>query len=576
MAEFDLVVRNGTVVDGSGRPGLRADVAVRGGRIVEIGAVGGDARQVIDATDRVVSPGFVDLHTHLDVQLFFDRTLMVSPWHGVTTVSMGNCGLGIAPTRPQDRETVLRNMQHVEGMEYTSTSAGMGEDWGFETFPEFLDAVDRRNLLINSVTQIGHVALKMYVQGDEAADRVATPDERARMAALVEEALEVGAFGFSTDQTDPHFGEGGKPIASRVSNREELLELMAPLARIPSGIFTLGFPTRPENFFTRELFAELALTFPHIHFHGYNPNVIPNTTNHTDRIAFHEGLRAHGASNHMQFCCLPMQFEATIIDPFFAFMDVPPQVDAAPCNEILADVISLDDSGARMTILGDPAFRQRFREATSRPNWDRVFAIMTLSEVPLHPELDQRSVAEVARERGQHPTDLLIDLQVEAFPEVVRFNMGYYNFDEEQVARVLQHPLVLPGNSDAGAHVAQLLDARWPTYLLAKYVRERDALSLEHAIRKMSYEPARSLGLTDRGLLAPDKWADIVVFDPETVQDGPRERRHDFPADGSHLVADGIGIDHVIVNGTPVRERGKDLQGPDEPMPGRLLRNRTN
>jgi N-acyl-D-amino-acid deacylase len=573
VPEFDVVIKGGTVIDGSGRPSVRADVGVRNGRIVEIGDVAADAHRVIDATGLAVTPGFVDLHTHLDVQLFWDRTLMISPWHGVTTVSMGNCGLGIAPTRPELRETVLRNMQHVEGMDFKCISAGMGDDWGFETFPEFMNAVDRRNLAINTVTQIGHVALKTYVLGADAADRVATADERARMVMLVDEALQSGAFGFSTDQTDPHFGEGGKPIASRLSSREEILELVAPLKKVPSGIFTLGFPTRADNYFTPEFYAQLATLLPHIHFHGYGPNVIGKTNSHRERIAFHERLRAHGASNHMQFCCLPMQFEATIIDPFFAFIDVPQQVDARPCNELLAPMMALESDAERIAALSADAFRERFREATSGPNWDRVFAIMSFSDIPGHPELDQRAVTEVSIERGQHPTDLLLDLQIEAYPDIVRFNIGYYNFDEEEVARVLQHPLVLPGNSDAGAHVAQLIDARWPTYLLSKYVRQRDALSLEWAIRKMSYEPARSLGISDRGLLAPGMWADIVILDPETVQDGPRVRRNDFPANGSHLVSEAIGIEHVIVNGEPIRERGHDIHEPDDPLPGRLLRN---
>src|SRR5262245_46520799 len=253
MSRYDLKIAAGRIIDGSGSPALTGDIAIKDGRIAAVGAAPGDARQTIDAAGRVVCPGFVDIHTHYDAQVLWDRMLSISPWHGVTTVVIGNCGFGVAPTRPQHRELILRTLEKVEGMSFSSLSAGLGSDWPFETFPQYLDAVERRGMAINVAAFVGHTPVRLYVMGEEATERPATSDEIARMRAIVREAVASGAAGFATSKAPTHVGYAGKPVPSRVAEADEIRALAEALGEVGHGVMqaTAG----PGLFFDQ--FAEL-------------------------------------------------------------------------------------------------------------------------------------------------------------------------------------------------------------------------------------------------------------------------------------------------------------------------------
>jgi N-acyl-D-aspartate/D-glutamate deacylase len=559
--DFDLVIRGGTVVDGTGRPAVRGDVGIRGGRIAAVGEVKGAAAQTVDAGGLVVAPGFIDVHTHYDAQVMWDRMLTISPWHGVTTVVMGNCGFGVAPTRPDHRDLIMRTLEKVEGMSLAALEAGLGEAWPFETFPEYLDAVERRGTALNVAVLLGHTPLRLYVMGEEATERSATDDEIARMRALVREAIDAGAIGFATSKASTHIGYAGKPVPSRAAQFAEIEALAGVLGEAGRGIVqaTVG-----RDLFFKEFESLARSTGRPVTWTALLAGMM-GPGSHRDLLEKSRALVKQGLKVVPQVTCRTLNFEFQFREPFlFESMSV-------------FKPISVADFAGKVRLYGDPDFRRAFKESFDRPRAGAVFAGLSwartwISWYPVDPSLEERTVAEVAAERGVHPIDLALDMALATNLDA-RFRMAVFNHDEDEVAELLAEPDAVLGLSDAGAHASQLCDACFSTYLLSRWVREKQAIALPEAIRMLTSRPAEVFGITDRGRLAPGLAADVVVFDPATVGASKLRRVHDLPAGADRLVADASGIEAVIVNGTIIRRGGCDAVAADGALPGALLRN---
>jgi len=552
---LDLLVRGGLLADGTGSPIRRGDVGIRNGRIAAIGAVSGSATRVIDAEGAIVAPGFVDIHTHYDVQVFWDRMLTISPWHGVTSVVMGNCGFGIAPTRPAHRDLVLRTLESVEGMSLEALRAGVGTDWPFESFAEFLAAIAQRGTAINVGALVGHTPVRLYVMGEEATEREATAEEIAAMRALVRDALSAGALGFATSKAPTHVGWAGRPVPSRVASFEEIATLAGCLAEAPGGVMqaTIGPGLFVDQFASIQEQTGRPVSWTALLGGMLGPD------GHRAVLEQSAGLQARGIRVIPQVSCRPLMVEFQLKAPFpLESMSVMRPVSAA-------------DHAGKQRLYADPDFRRALRERIDDGRIGAPFRDSTITEHPPDPSLAERRLGDVAAERGMHPVDLALDLSLASGLET-RFRMPILNTDPAIVAELLTHPATMLGLSDAGAHASQLCDACAPTELLGTWVRERAVLSLDEAVRRLTSQPAEVFGITDRGRLTPGLAADVTVFDPATVGCTPLRRVRDFPAGADRLVSDARGIRAVIVNGTVIRQDGRDVVDAAGPLPGRVLR----
>jgi N-acyl-D-aspartate/D-glutamate deacylase len=555
--DYDLKITGGTIADGSGGPLRVGDVGIRDGTLVAVGDAPGSAARVIDARGRIVAPGFVDLHTHYDAQILWDPLLTISPWHGVTSVVMGNCGFGVAPTRPAHRGLILRTLEKVEGMSLASLEAGCGDEWPFETFPEYLDTVEARGSAINVAAFVGHTPLRMYVLGEEATERAATADETARMRALVREAIDAGAIGFASSKSPTHVGYAGKPVPSRLAEVDEITEIARALGEAGRGIVQA---TAGAGFFIDELGVLSRAIGRPVTWTALLAGML-GPGSHRVFLDMSDKVRAAGADVIPQVSCRPLTFDFDLAEPF-VFESLP-----------VFQPVSAADRAGKIRLYRDPEFRRRFKESADggRGPFHQPWERMTISHAPGRADLEERALPEVARERGVHAADCMLDLALET-DLAARFRFAIMNVDEDEVAELLQHEHTVLGLSDAGAHASQLCDACFSTHLLGHWVRERGTLSLERAVWMLTGRPAEVMGIGDRGRLAPGLAADVVVFDPDAVGAGALRRVHDLPAGADRLIADAYGIDAVVVNGTLVREHGEDRVAVDGPLPGRLLR----
>jgi N-acyl-D-amino-acid deacylase len=549
----DLVIRGGTVLDGTGAPGRRADVAVTGDRITAVGD-NLDGKRALDADGHVVAPGFIDIHTHYDAQVFWDPALTPSSWHGVTSVVAGNCGFSIAPCRPEHRALMVHTLEHVEDMSPATLEAGV--PWDFETFPQYLDSVERRGTVINYSAYVGHTALRLWVMGDDGYEREATDEELLRMQAVLREAVEAGAAGFASSSSATHSGDGGRPVPSRIADTHELEVIMAGLTQAGRGVVELlpGEKIKHKDVYWLQRKIGVPFTWTALlTVKGY---------------PWHEGMaelnskeRATGADVWPQVSVRPLVFSMNLAEPFTFNMN--------PMFAALMDK-SIEE---KLAAFRDPDWRKRAQEELDqpkffKPNWDRL----AVSETTKYPELIGKPVLELAAERGVQPLDAILELSCSENLET-RFRSILANDDDDAIGWLLKQDGMLIGLSDAGAHVSQLCDACMATDLLGRWVRERAALPLEAAVRKLTGEPADVYRLTDRGYVREGMFADLAVFDPDTVGTGPLRRVRDFPADGERLVADAPeGMAHVIINGTPIRVDGEDDEQGLQERPGRLLR----
>jgi len=544
---YDLVIRNGTVVDGTGAPRIRADVAVTDGRIVEIGKVDGRAKETIDASALIVAPGFVDPHTHYDAQICWDDVTSPSCWHGVTSVMMGNCGVGIAPCRPESREIAAWDLVNVEAIPFDVLNKGVTWDW--ETFPEYLDAANNRGSGLNLGFLAPLTPFRHYVMGDESMERAATKDERGSIAGLLHEAMEAGAFGFTTTNAGQHVGFQGRPLACRLADEQELRAYCNVLRDLGRGTIEIALTNEVSTVDASErALLELLLSEsqrPVTWLALLNRDDKPNACQETlEEVA---DLIERGAVP--QSTCRPFIIQIDLRTPFiFANMDCwNPVLNRTPDEQI--------------AILSNTEFRDAFKEALKRPliftaNWD----VMTVLQAS-NPEMQKyvgRRIADVAKERNSNPVDTFLDLAIEDKLEM-QFNYELFNADESRIPDLITDPRTMIGLSDGGAHVDALCDAGYCTYLLGTWVREKEVLTLERAVQRITTEPASLFGIKDRGRIATGLAADFAIFDMETVgSDKTGEMVHDLPGGGRRLVVPSRGIEYTIVNGQKLFEHGVD------------------
>ncbi|MBV1904507.1 MAG: amidohydrolase family protein [Pseudomonadales bacterium] len=558
--QYDIKITGGTIIDGSGSAGYKGDVGIKDGKVLALGNVQGDATKTIDATGKLVTPGFVDIHTHYDAQVIWDKMLTISPWHGVTTVVMGNCGFGIAPTRPEHRLLIAETLENVEGMSVAALKAGLGDDWGFESFPEYLDKIEEGGTSINVGVLLGHTPLRMYVMGEDATEREATTEEIAEMRALVTDALDAGAIGFATSKARTHVGYRGKPVPSRLAGQDEIRELTGALGEAQKGMIqaTIGEGMSYENF------AEITKnTGRRISWTALLSGVaIAGPGGYKAQLRKSEELIAAGHDVVPQVTCRPLNFEFNFKAPFLF-----------ESSKVFQEVSQADFEG-RKKVYADPAFREKFKQMLVKPG-NSLGAGFPKSIVSnsLDESVNERSLLEIAEEQGKHIVDAALDLSLDN-ELAVRFRMPVANDNEDEVQELLDHPETVLGLSDAGAHASQLCDACFSTHLLGHWVRDKGTIPIERAIRMLTSRPAEVFGITDRGTLAEGKPADVVVIDLENVGASPLERVYDLPGNQDRLISDASGIDAVIVNGVMLRENNIDQIDPDKSaLPGRLLRN---
>ncbi|HLG89184.1 MAG TPA: amidohydrolase family protein [Alphaproteobacteria bacterium] len=548
MHEF--AIRGGTVIDGTGACGRKADIGISGGRIREIApTVAG--RSELDASGQLVVPGFIDLHTHYDPQVLWDPRLAASSVHGVTSVVAGNCGFSLAPVKPSGREILIGTLDKVEDMNAATLQAGI--DWDFETYPEYLEAVERRGLGINFGGFVGHTAVRAYVMGEASYERPATDAEIAAMKAVVAESIRGGALGFSTDRAGFILGHRGRPVPSVVATQDETEALMRVTAEIGRGIVHVApgedyrwlFPF--QRSLGRTVNWSALLTYPPDS--GRGP--------FREKLAALEEARRGGADIWAQVTCRPILQLISLLEPYsFSYIPAFAEVIGAPRSE-------------RGRFYTNAAWRARVKAELARgnllpPRWN----LITIAESDTHAMLIGKSIAELSSERGAAPFDAMCDIALEDHMRT-RFGVVFANDDEDGIRDLLCGSGCILGLSDAGAHVAQICDAVLSTDFLASWVRDRGVMSIEAGIHKLTGEPARVLGI-DRGTLRVGAPADIVVLDLDALAVGPVRRVCDMPAEGERLIADlPGGITHVLVNGTPIRRDGTPIH---DARPGTILR----
>ena len=527
----DVVIRGGTVVDGTGAAPRRVDVAVSDGRITQI-APDLHGERELDADGCVVAPGFVDIHTHYDAQVFWDPALRPSSSQGVTTVVAGNCGFTIAPTRAEHHDVIVRTLENVEDMDAGSLTEGIV--WDFRTYPEYLELVRSRGTVVNFTAYVGHSSVRLFVMGDDAYERAATPDEIQQMCALVIEAIGAGAAGFSTSFAYTHRGMDGKPVPSRFAAPDEVEALFLAAGSTGKGVV---LATAGEQC----TYADMYAYQPRIGRPFTYPLFALANDRHRPQLELHEEAVARGVQVWPQVTPRPLTMQFTMDSPF--------SLNVSPMFGALMDA----DRNARLAAYADPDWRARataeLAEQPMAPRWETC----EVSESSRFAELEGRRVDELARERGVTPLDVICELALVEDLHT-RFRIYIANDVDGPVRHLLTHPQVALGLSDAGAHVGQLCDAPLPLDFLGPWVRDKQVMPIERAVRKLTGEPSDMFGFVDRGYLREGAWADITVFDPATIAPGPVRRVRDFPADGERLTAEEpVGLRHVLVNGVPIR-----------------------
>jgi len=555
---LDLLIKNGTVVDGSGKPRYQADVGIAGGRIAEIGRINAAATRTIDAHGLIVAPGFIDGHTHMDAQVAWDPMGTCSCWHGVTSVYMGNCGFALAPCKPADREWFARCLEAVEDIPTEAMLEGI--DWNWETFPEYLANVERLPKGINYGAYIGHSALRMYVMGERALTETARADDLARMRNAVKQALRAGAVGFSTSRASTHVTPDGTPVASRIADWAEVAALVGAMGELGAGIFQLGpdVSSGDAHRATLEHVRRIAADSGRPAMFGVlstRQGVDPNPWG--DQLDYLDRSAADGAT-------LYGQATTRSINAIFSFESYLPFDQLPHWRELRA--LPLDEQQRR---LRDPQLRAQLvaDEAAMKPR-DNVFqgggAATTDPRRPDYGNLfamrgvdwDDPTVEELAGRSGKHPVEVMIDLALDNDMHQL-FVQPLVNETPEHVLGMLKHPRTLATFSDSGAHVCQEMGSSLQTHLLSYWVRGKQAFTLEQGVRMLSRDNALAWNMTDRGLLGEGLAADVVIFDEARIRPAMPTVENDLPGGSRRLVQKAEGIRATIVNGQVALEDGE-------------------
>jgi N-acyl-D-aspartate/D-glutamate deacylase len=527
---YDLLIEKGTVVDGTGRAGYQADIGVIDGRIVEIGKIKGGAKRVIDASDLIVAPGFIDPHTHYDAQICWDPLVSCSSWHGITTVVMGNCGVGIAPCKPDAREIVTWDLVNVEGVSFEALSRGISWDW--VSFADFMNAAGKRHSGVNLGFLAPLTPFRHFVMGEDSMERAARPQEMAEIRSLLRDAIMAGAVGFSTTNTLQHVGYKGRPLACRLASTDELRAYAGVLKELGRGVVEIAL-TRNTGVLADDEYELLDLLLTE----SGRP-VTWLSVRSEESLRKVEPLTRRGGI--CQLRCTPTVFEFNLRSPALVM---------AALSATWTKVFNLTVE-AQKKIYSDAGFRRAFREDLSKPrasrlDWRRFVFDNVVSSALKH--YQGRSVAEVADERREDPLDTFLNLAVADNLETW-FVLTFA--EEDRIARFVADSRLMIGLSDGGAHLDQHCDAGYPTYLIGTWSRDKQLLSLEHAVKRLTSEPADLFGIADRGRLGAGMAADFAIFDYNTVNSAPRQQAvHDLPGGGLRFVTAAQGIQYTIVNG---------------------------
>jgi N-acyl-D-aspartate/D-glutamate deacylase len=553
---LDLVIENARLCDGTGQPSVMGALGVKDGLITHLGPEQGLAAQRrIDAEGLVLAPGFIDPHTHYDAQIAWDPLLTSSPWHGVTTVVMGNCGVGVAPVKPQTRDILMHDLVNVEAIPYEVMQAGI--DWQWESYGEYLDAVGQPGLGLNVAGLVAFTPLRHYVLGEASFERQATPEEIATMRRLLQDALQAGAFGFTTTTSRNHVGYAGRPLACRNASQAELVGLCHALRDVGRGTIEIILNSAGMHLID-DADVELLRTLTHESTRPVTWLALfarPGEPDFHDQNLAKLGPLIQRAIP--QVTPRPIVSQGDLRNPsmFGSFLSW-----QGVFNRSL---------GEQMAIYQQPQFRQAFVEELHSRKREHMWGQMRVLEVH-KPELQAyvgRTIQDIAQAEGKQPVDAYLDLGI-ADDLQTRFQTANFNYDQAGVERLVRDDRCLIGLSDGGAHVDFICDVGYATALLDIWVRQRQVLTLEKAVHKLTAVPAALFGIPNRGLLAEGKVADLVLFDPATVAAQPPRYAYDFPRNGRRLISKAEGVLATFVAGTQVFDHGEHTGA----LPGRVLR----
>jgi N-acyl-D-aspartate/D-glutamate deacylase len=557
---YDLLIKDARICDGTGQPLVRGSVGVQAGKIVEVGEASGLAKRTINADGLVLAPGFIDIHTHYDAQVSWDPLLTCSPWHGVTSVLMGNCGVGVAPCRPREKDIVSWDLVNVEAMPQDVLLNGVAwDEW--ESFPQYIEAIEKRGIGLNAGFLVPLSSFRYYVMGASASERKATDAELEQMTTLFRQAMEAGAYGFSLSLLNQHIGYQGKPLASRMATKRELCALGRVMRELGRGVIEIAL-TRSVSVMSEEeldLLVAVAtesqrpVTWLGLLGRSDMPGVCRKTL---DRV---EPLLRQGLRIPPQVTPRPIQQYYTLKVPF-----------------IFASFASWRDAFNRpvpeqIALYKKPEFRETFRKelkvggAIFTNQWDCVHVVRVEQE--RNKQYLNKSIADIAAQWGRDPVDTILDLGIDENLEM-GITLSVINTNPDEVRELITHPGVLIGLSDAGAHVDQHCDAGVPTYLLGEWVRKRQAMTLEEGVRRLTSEPAAFLGQPAKGRIAQGLDADLVLFDPDTVGVHAPEWVNDLPGGKPRLIERARGVQQTIVGGNVLFADGAYQGG----LPGKVMR----
>lgn len=555
---MNFIVKNADVFDGTGGDAqANTDVWVRDGKIADVGSgLNVPGAEVIDAAGLALMPGIIDTHTHFDAQITWDPTVRPSPALGVTTVVMGNCGFTIAPCKEQDRDLVMKNLTQVEGMSLDALRDGI--DWGFETFPDYVAMLAKKGTVPNVACFLGHSSIRTYVMGAAATERAATADEIQQMCDIVEAGMAAGAIGFATSTAPQHNGWGGVPMPSRLADDDELLALVSAMAKSGRGIFMLTKGNRTDVPYLEELASKTGrpIMIAALLHNSTNPT---GTLDELERIA---ETRAKGQELWGQVSCCPLTMDFTLNSAY-------------PLEGLNAwqPLMKLDAAELRKS-LAAPALRQAIRDELAAPagvrlfngEWDKIEVTETAKDENRH--LEHHTLADIAREQNVDPLDALLDLALSEDLDTI-FTAVLLNSDEDAVGKMLTHPAASLGLSDAGAHLTFFCDAGFGLRLLGHWSRDLGKMSMADAVHELTGKAAQIFGVQGRGLIKSGYAADLMLFDPKTINRGQKKRIFDLPANAHRLTTDAVGVHGVWINGTRVADASGLV--PDVPTAGHIL-----